>query len=96
MVAMGLHRDYNELARQLGAELDAADGPEDVCHVLVDDATSETSVRGFFAVGDMSRHRGGTPSLKQIYTAQEYAVRAVQTIDRRERVARRARVLDGR
>lgn len=96
MVAMGLHRVYNDLARQLGAELDAADGPEEVRHVLVDDATSETSVRGLFAVGDMSRHRGGTPSLKQIYTAQEYAVRAVQTIDRRERAARRARVLAGR
>jgi thioredoxin reductase (NADPH) len=93
MVAMGLHRVYNELARQLGAELDAADGPEGVRHVLVDDATSETSVRGLFAVGDMSRHRGGTPSLKQIYTAQEYAVRAVQAIDRRERAARRAHVL---
>ncbi len=65
-------------------------------HVLVDDATSETSVRGLFAVGDMSRHRGGTPSLKQIFTAQEYAVRAVQAIDRRERTARRARVLEGR
>ena len=96
MVAMGLHRVYNDLARQLGAELDATDGPEEVRHVLVDDATSETSVRGLFAVGDMSRHRGGTPSLKQIYTAQEYAVRAVQTIDRRERAARRARVLERR
>jgi thioredoxin reductase (NADPH) len=96
MVAMGLHRVYNDHARELGAELDAADGPEDVRHVLVDDATSETSVHGLFAVGDMSRHRGGTPSLKQIYTAQEYAVRAVQAIDRRERAARRARVLEGR
>jgi thioredoxin reductase (NADPH) len=95
MVAMGLHRVYNDLARQLGAELDAADGPEEVRHVLVDDATSETSVRGLFAVGDMSRHRGGAPSLKQIYTAQEYAVRAVQAIDRRARAARRARVLEG-
>jgi hypothetical protein len=45
-------------------------------------------------VGDMSRHRGGTPSLKQIYTAQEYAVRAVQAIDRRAREARRALALE--
>ncbi len=96
MVAMGLHRVYSDLARQLGAELDAADGPQEARHVLVDDATSETSVRGLFAVGDMSRHRGGTPSLKQIYTAQEYAVRAVQAIDRRLRAARRARALEGR
>jgi thioredoxin reductase (NADPH) len=95
MVTMGLHRVYNDLARQLGAELDPTDGPEEVRHVLVDDATSETSVRGLFAVGDMSRQRGGAPSLKQIYTAQEYAVRAVQTIDRRDRAARRARVLQG-
>ncbi|HZZ84907.1 MAG TPA: hypothetical protein VFE30_10245 [Anaeromyxobacteraceae bacterium] len=95
-VAVTLHRVYNDLARQLGAELDPADGPEEVRHVLVEDATSETSVRGLFAVGDMSRHRGGTPSLKQIYTAQEYAVRAVQAIDRRERAARRAHLLDGR
>jgi thioredoxin reductase (NADPH) len=95
MVAMGLYRVYNDLARQLGAELDVADGPEEVRHVLVDDATSETSVRGLFAVGDMSLHRGGTPSLKQIYTAQEYAVRAVWTIDRRVRAARRAGILEG-
>lgn len=94
MIAMGLHRVYNDLAVQLGSELDAGDGPVEVRHVLVDDATSETSVRGLFAVGDMSRHRGGTPSLKQIYTAQEYAVRAIQTIDRRERTLRRARVLE--
>jgi thioredoxin reductase len=95
MVAMGLHRVYNDLARQLGAELDAADGPDEVRHVLVEDATSETSVRGPFAVGDMSRHRGGTSSLKQVYSAQECAVRAVQAIDRCERAARRARLLAG-
>ena len=71
------------------------DAREAVRHVLVDDATSETSVRGLFAMGDMSRHRGGTPSLKQICTAQEYAVRAVQTIDRRVLAARRAGILEG-
>jgi thioredoxin reductase len=94
MVSMGLHRVYNDLARQLGAELDPRDhGPDDERHVLVDDAGSETSVRGLFAVGDMSRRRGDAPSLKQIYTAQEYAVRAVQAIDRRVRAARRKEIL---
>ncbi len=96
MVAMGLHRVYNDLACQLGAALDPRDtGPEEERHVLVDDAGSETSVRGLFAVGDMSRRPGDVPSLKQIYTAQEYAVRAIQTIDRRRRSARRRAILAG-
>jgi thioredoxin reductase (NADPH) len=96
MVALGLHRVYNDLARELGAELDPRDtGPEEERHVLVDDAGSETSVQGLFAVGDMSRRPGDAPSLKQIYTAQEYAVRAVQTIDRRRRAARRKAILSG-
>lgn len=94
MVAMGLHRVYNDLARQLGAELDPRDRlPDDQRHVLVDDVASETSVRGLFAVGDMTRRPGDAPSLKQIYTAQEYAVRAVQAIDRRVRAARREEAL---
>jgi thioredoxin reductase (NADPH) len=96
MVALGLHRVYNDLARQLGAALDPRDGgPEEERHVLVDDAGSETSVRGLFAVGDMTRRPGDAPSLKQIYTAQEYAVRAVQAIDRRRRSARRKAILAG-
>ena len=61
--------------------------------MLVDEAASETSVRGLFAVGDMSRRRGDAPSLKQIYTAQEYAVRAIQAIDRRIRAERRKEIL---
>ncbi|MBI5477423.1 MAG: NAD(P)/FAD-dependent oxidoreductase [Deltaproteobacteria bacterium] len=93
LVTMGLHRVYNELAAQLGAELDERDGALETRHVLVDEATSETSVRGLFAVGDMSRRRGSAPSFKQIYTAQEFAVRAVQTVDRRVRAARRAELL---
>jgi thioredoxin reductase (NADPH) len=95
LVAMGLYRVYNELARQLGAELEAG-VPDEVQHVLVDERTSETSVRGLFAVGDMSRTRGGTsPSMKQVYTAQEYAVRAVDTIDARRRKAAREALLGG-
>ena len=96
MVAMGLHRVYNDLARQLGAALDPRDtGPEEERHVLVDDAGSETSVRGLFAVGDMSKRPGAAPSLKQIYTAQEYAVRAIQAVDGRRRSARRKAILAG-
>jgi len=94
MIAMGLHRVYNDLARQLGAELDARDGPDEgKRHVLVEAATSETSVPGLFAVGDMTRRRGTSPSYKQIYTAQEYAVRAVNTIDLRQRRARREKAV---
>ena len=94
MVAMGLHRVYNDLARQLGAELDPRDqGPDEERHVLVDDLASETSVRALFAVGDMGKRRGDAPSLKQIYSAQEYAVRAIQAIDRRIRGARRREIL---
>ena len=43
----------------------------------------------------MSRRRADVPSLKQIYTAQEYAGRAVQAIDRRVRAARRKEILAG-
>ena len=92
LVAMGLYRVYNDLARQLGAELEPG-APEELQHVLVDERSSETSVRGLFAVGDVSRTRGPSLSMKQIYTAQEYAVRAVDTIDSRRRRARRASVL---
>src|SRR4051812_8680995 len=61
MVVMGLYRVYNDLARELGAELDTRDGPDEgKRHVLVDDATSETSIPGLFAIGDMSRRRGGS------------------------------------
>lgn len=93
MVTMGLHRVYNDLARQLGAEIDSRDRAPEEAHVLVDDESSETSVRGLFAIGDMSRRRGAGPSLKQIYTAQEYAVRAVNAIDGRLRRARREAIL---
>ena len=43
----------------------------------------------------MSRRRGDAPSLKQIYTAQECVVRAVQAIDRRVCAARRKEILAG-
>jgi thioredoxin reductase (NADPH) len=92
-VAMGLHRVYNDLARALGADLEESRRPAERRHVLVD-ADGETSVPGLFAVGDMSRQRD-RPVMKQIYTAQEYAVRAVDAIDRRRRERRRAELLAG-
>lgn len=91
LVALGLHRVFNDLAVELGCELE--EGPVETSHVLVD-REGETEVPGCFAVGDMATHRDA-PIRKQVYTAQEYAVRAVDVIDRRTRAARRARLLDG-
>lgn len=96
LIALGLFRVYNELPKQLGADLEGGDKPVEEQHVLVDDATSETNVPGLFTVGDMSKRRDGGPLMKQVYTAQEYAVRAVDTIDRRRRAARRAAILEGK
>ncbi len=93
MVSMGLFRVYNQLALSLGAELEAGEQPDDLKHVLVEDHSSETSVRGLFCVGDMAKRRDGGPLMKQVYTAQEYAVRAVDTLERRSRKARRQEVL---
>jgi len=87
LVNMGLYRVYNGLARSLGAELDERGEKEEVRHVMVN-AFGETSVPGLFAVGDMAG-RLDEPVMKQIYTAQEYAVRAVDAVDRRRRLASR-------
>jgi len=90
-VAMGLHRVYNELAVELGAELEESSELPERRHVLVD-RNGETTIPGLFAVGDMAR-RHDEALMKQICTAQEFAVRAVDTIDRRRRRARRAALL---
>jgi thioredoxin reductase (NADPH) len=89
-VSMGLHKVYNELARQLGAELEGDDGPPETRHAWVS-ARGETSVDNLFAVGDLAQRRD-VRLMKQVYTAQEYAVRAVDTIDYRRRRAMRARL----
>lgn len=91
LVSLGLYRVYNELACQLNAELADPGQPEDERHVLISHK-GETSVPGLFSVGDMTK-RQGEPVMKQVYTAQEYAVRAVDTIDSRLRAARRSAVL---
>ena len=91
LVAMGLHKVYNELARSLGVELEQSDEPEELRHVLVN-GDSETSIPGLFAVGDMTRHNDRA-IMKQVYTAQEYAVRALDLIDRRRRNQQREKRL---
>jgi len=90
-VALGLYRVYNELARSLGAELANQDKSVEERHVFVD-ARGETSVPALFAVGDMTT-RPDEPIMKQVYTSQEYAVRAIDTIDRRIRKASRDAIL---
>jgi thioredoxin reductase (NADPH) len=91
-VSLGLHRVYNDLAIELGAALHEEEGPDERRHVRID-SRGETSVRGLFAVGDMAM-RPDEPVMKQIYTAQEYAVRAVDVIDRRRREAMRRSILN--
>jgi thioredoxin reductase (NADPH) len=91
LVAMGLERVYNDLAVQLGARLEDSSEIPGRRHVLVD-RKAETNVRNLFAVGDMAQRPDET-LMKQIYTAQEYAVRAVDTIDRRRRAAARESLL---
>jgi thioredoxin reductase (NADPH) len=91
LVSLGLYKVYNDLALQIGAEMADTEKPVDERRVKVDHR-SETSVENFFAVGDLSlREDEGT--MMQIYTAQEFAVRAVDTIDRRRRDRERSKIL---
>ncbi|MCH7496185.1 MAG: FAD-dependent oxidoreductase, partial [Candidatus Marinimicrobia bacterium] len=90
LVAMGLHKVYNELMIDLGAELSDENQPVHIRHVVVD-KKSETSIPNLFAVGDMAK-RDNEILMKQIYTAQEYAVRAVDTIDQRRRMDMRDKI----
>ncbi len=94
LVALGTYRVYNDLARQVGVELHAEDVPPERRQIAINHK-SESSVPGFFVVGDAGRRRD-EPTMKQIYTAQEYAVRAVDTIDYRRRKARRRLLLTDR
>jgi thioredoxin reductase (NADPH) len=93
LVSLGIHVVYNDLAIQLGASLEGGEVPASEQHVIID-RRAETDVRGLFVVGDMARRRD-EPVMKQIYTAQEYAVRAVDAIDARRRAAFRAAFLRG-
>ena len=92
LVSMGLYCAYNELAIQLGAELCDEGKPEDQRHVRID-ARGETSIPNLFVVGDLAQ-RADEPVMKQVYTSQEYAVRALDVVDRRMRRARRQAALE--
>ena len=92
LVSMGLFKVYNELALQLGAVLGDEGKPSDQKHVQID-ARGETSVQNLFVVGDLAQ-RPDEPVMKQVYTSQEYAVRALDVVDSRMRRARRAAALE--
>ena len=92
LVSMGLYCTYNDLAVQLGAQLGDEGRPQQERHVRID-ARGETSVPNLFVVGDLAQ-REDEPVMKQVYTSQEYAVRALDVIDRRMRLARRKAILD--
>ncbi|MCH8837813.1 MAG: NAD(P)/FAD-dependent oxidoreductase [Candidatus Marinimicrobia bacterium] len=94
LVALGIHRVYNDLARQVGAQLHAEEVPPERRQIVINHK-GESSVPGLFVVGDAGRRRDEI-TMKQIYTAQEYAVRAVDTIDYRRRKARRRLLLADR
>ncbi|MBC8346219.1 MAG: NAD(P)/FAD-dependent oxidoreductase [Candidatus Marinimicrobia bacterium] len=91
LVSLGLHRVYNELACQADARLMDENQPEEKRHVWINHK-GETSVKGLFAVGDMAK-REDEPMMKQVYTAQEYAVRAVDTVDTRRRKVMRQKIV---
>ena len=91
LVSLGLYRVYNDLARSLGADLADEGRPDELRHVRID-SRGETTAPDLFAVGDMTS-RDDEPVMKQVYTCQEYAVRAVDEIDRRRRAALREAAL---
>lgn len=68
---------YNELAKQVGAELDAEE------YVLTN-SKGETSIPNFYAVGDLVAGKK-----KQIYTAWDSAVDVIDEIDLRTREIKR-------
>lgn len=68
-------RPNNELALQLGAEVDSVG-------YVVADQNGETSIPGFFVIGDLK-----SGSMKQIYTAWQEAVVTLQQINQRLRLS---------
>lgn len=69
---------YNQLAKDLGVELNARD------HVVTG-PRGETSVPGFYAAGDLVAGKK-----KQVYTAWDNAVDAVDAIDEQIRIRKRS------
>jgi len=91
LVSLGLYRVYNDLAREAGAQLMDNDQPLEKRHIRIN-RKGETSVPNLFVVGDAAK-RKDEPVMKQVYTAQEYAVRAVDVIDHRRRLKIRKQIL---
>lgn len=71
-ISLGV-RPNNELALQIGAETDEKG-------LVIADENGETTVTNLFVIGDLR-----SDSMKQIYTAWQNAVEAIQTINRRIR-----------
>jgi len=69
---------YNDLAKQVGVKLSDRD------HILTNEY-GETSVQGFYAAGDLVEDKK-----KQVYTAWDLAVDAVDDIDEKIRILKRA------
>ena len=80
-VSMGM-LVYNELAKQIGAELDERG-------FVKSDANGLTSVNGFYVAGDLKAN-----SRKQIYTAWDNAVASVNAINQIVRMNRRQKLLN--
>jgi len=91
MVSLGIFNVYNEFAVKVGCDLMNKDKPVNQRYVRVD-RIGESSVSNFFVVGDAAS-RDDEPMMKQVYTAQEYAVRAVDSIDRTRRQTQRQAIL---
>ena len=91
LVSLGLYRVYNGLARRVGARLMDEELPKEKRPVWINHK-GETSIPNLFVVGDAAK-REDEPMMKQVYTAQEYAVRAVDVIDTRRRKRMREKVL---
>ena len=68
---------YNDLAKEVGAEINERD------HLLTNEE-GETNVPGFYAAGDLVEGRK-----KQVYTAWDLAVDAVDSIDEKIRILKR-------
>lgn len=68
---------YNDLAKQLGVKLDKQG-------YVITSETYETSVKGFYAAGDLVSGKK-----KQVYTAWDMSVDAVDDIDRKIRETKR-------
>ncbi len=91
MVSLGIYNVYNDLAVKLDCKMLNNDLPIFQRFVSVN-KVAESSVPNFFVVGDAAS-RKDEGMMKQVYTAQEYAVRAVDQIDRRRRTLLREKIL---